>query len=83
MTDLTPLEKAQAKMTQMRADGWKPGKPRTPVQMMRDKPNSLRARINANCWQCVGESKKDVTECTVKSCPFWDVRPWQKSAADD
>jgi hypothetical protein len=41
----------------------------------------LRARINAHCVSCVydekipGSWKRQVTECTVTSCPIWDIRP--------
>lgn len=74
------LAAGREKMAEMRAAGWKPP---TPVEKYKANPTSLRARVNANCWLCVGESRQHVTDCTVVSCPFHDVRPWQKQAASD
>lgn len=50
---------------------------RTPTEKLQDKPTSLRASITAFCWLCVGESRKEVTNCTAKNCPLYKVRPWQ------
>jgi hypothetical protein len=43
---------------------------------------SLRKAINAKCKECIydplggtGTWKKQVVECTSKSCPLWPYRP--------
>lgn len=42
---------------------------------------SLRNRINDHCRQCIydpcspGSWRQQVTLCSVKSCPLYDVRP--------
>jgi len=30
------------------------------------------------CISCVGEIKKDITNCTAKKCPLYIYRPYQK-----
>ena len=50
----------------------------TPVEKALKYPKSLRAAINAYCWDCGGESRTEVTFCTVTNCPLYHLRPWQK-----
>jgi len=50
---------------------------RTPAEIALDQPKSLRAAINANCWNCVGESKQEVRLCVMRHCPFYNLRPWK------
>ena len=38
---------------------------------------SLRASIDAKCYDCSNYQKEEVRHCTVTSCPLWYVRPWQ------
>jgi len=61
---------------------------RTPLDRLADKPRSLRACIDAKCWDCMGagadpgtrrmirECPCDGTESTL--CPLWNVRPYQR-----
>jgi hypothetical protein len=41
---------------------------------------SLRRKIDQNCKNCIYDSacpgswRQQVSLCTVKSCPFWDIR---------
>jgi hypothetical protein len=41
---------------------------------------SLRKRINQNCKDCIYDSsapgswRQQVFLCSMKSCPFWDIR---------
>ena len=39
---------------------------------------TLRKRIKAKCLDCTGFQREEVTKCTTKVCPLWDVRPYQK-----
>jgi len=41
-------------------------------------PMSLRAAINAKCWDCVCFQRREVTLCVCDDCPLFHVRPWQK-----
>ena len=52
-------------------------KPKNPKEKALANPNSLRAAINHYCWDCSGESKKEVGKCRVTSCPLHKHRPWQ------
>lgn len=69
-------EKALEGLKRFRESGQKPVV-RTPTEKLKDTPTSLRASITAFCWLCVGESRKEVTNCTAKNCPLYNVRPWQ------
>lgn len=40
-------------------------------------PKSLRAAINAKCFDCCCDQYKEVTHCLVKECYLWPHRPWQ------
>ena len=57
------------------------------IDRLINKPG-LRARINANCVSCIyvqaapGSWRKQVTQCTVDSCPLFDIRPVSFSAKD-
>ncbi len=43
--------------------------------------HSLRKAVNAKCKDCIydnlcpGTWRQQVTLCTVKECPLWEVRP--------
>lgn len=56
---------------------------KTPREKLDSNPSSLRAAINCFCFECLGESRADVKACTVKKCPLWNVRPWQKNNESD
>ena len=58
-------------------------KAKTPLEKLQDKPTSLRQAITAFCWLCVGENRKDVTNCSATKCPLWNVRPYQKNSKED
>lgn len=76
MNELTPLQKAQAEMKRRREAGEEIIR-LTPREKMKQNPKSLRARINCNCWECAGETRVEITNCLIRMCPFWDVRPYQ------
>lgn len=42
---------------------------------------NLKAAVKAFCWDCMGESKKEVSLCASYSCPMWPHRPWQQQAS--
>lgn len=74
-SQLKPIEKAQYKRTLNAINGVKIDT--SPYGKLERNPNSLRARINAMCWQCSCEQRKEITLCQVKKCPLYDVRPYQ------
>ena len=45
---------------------------------------SLRAAVNDKCKQCIYDPKargywrKQVSDCTIRTCPLWNVRPQVK-----
>lgn len=39
---------------------------------------SKAAAIKAKCLDCSGCERREVTKCTVKRCPLWVVRPFQR-----
>ena len=50
---------------------------RTPAEKAKAYPKSLRAAINAKCWDCCGFQRKEVTLCEITDCSLWIHRPWQ------
>jgi hypothetical protein len=40
---------------------------------------SPRDAIKAFCFECNGEDRQAVAECTALACPLWAYRPWQRS----
>ena len=54
-------------------------KPETlnPIEKAKQNPNSLRAAINAKCYNCCCFQKAEVKFCTAIDCPLHSVRPWQ------
>lgn len=38
---------------------------------------SPRSAIKAQCLNCVGYTREDITHCTGYSCPLWAYRPYQ------
>lgn len=47
-----------------------------PLQRSKKNPNSLRAAINANCYDCNGKENWHVRTkfCNIFKCPFWHIR---------
>lgn len=78
------IQKAQAKVRELRENGWKPVY-KNPVEQAKANPNSAKAAIKAFCWICVGAdadpgAKFRVRDCAVGSkCPLFAHRPWQRS----
>lgn len=54
----------------------------SPIEKAKNNPKSLRAAINAKCWDCCVFNKKEVGLCVCKDCPLWNLRPWQKGSID-
>jgi hypothetical protein len=48
-----------------------------PIEKAKANPKSLRAAINAKCFDCVVEKYNAVTNCLSNDCPLWPLRPWQ------
>ena len=56
---------------------------RSPLVTAEKSPTSLRAAINAKCYDCEGQNHDPkwqwrVGNCTIPSCPLYNVRPYQK-----
>lgn len=59
------------------------------IEKQMSKPG-LRGRINAFCASCIydpgcggGSWRKQVTDCTAKTCPLYDVRPQESARSGD
>ena len=53
-----------------------------PLEKLRQNPTSLRAAINAKCWDCVGMDsdpapKWRIGNCHMSDCGLFAVRPYQ------
>ena len=75
---MTPLEKAQKVNRDRIARGEKIVL-KTWTEKVKDKPKSLRFRINAKCVDdcCLGQ-REEVRKCTCKNtCPLWEIRPYR------
>jgi hypothetical protein len=42
-----------------------------------------RAAMKIKCFDCSGNSKKNVSNCPITTCSLWHSRPWKKSSNDD
>jgi len=74
---MTPLEKANESRKLRIKKGLSPNK--TWIEKVKDKPKSLRFRINAKCVDdcCLGQ-REEVRMCTCKyTCPLWEIRPYR------
>lgn len=40
--------------------------------------SSMREAIKAKCLDCCAYQKEEIKGCTVKSCPLWNIRPYQE-----
>ena len=49
----------------------------SPILKALANPKSLRAAINAKCFECSGDQYREVTHCLANDCPLWPLRPWQ------
>jgi hypothetical protein len=56
---------------------------RTPLETLAHKPGSMRAGINAMCYDCQGGDHVDagwqwaVGNCQLLTCPMWNFRPYK------
>jgi len=55
---------------------------RTPGEILAEKPHSMRAAINAKCWDCVGGGEDagwqwSIGNCTDTECGLLNFRPYQ------
>lgn len=79
---LTPIQKANARMKELRDSGQLVIERLDPVESARRNPHSKQKAIRAHCWQCMGAgadpgTKQSVRDCGVKDCALWPHRPWQ------
>jgi len=55
-----------------------------PMEKLRQNPKSLRAAINAKCWDCVGMDSDPaprwrIGNCEMRDCGLYAVRPYQSN----
>lgn len=83
----TALDMAREKRRQMTEAGIKV-QIKNPLEKLADNPLSLRASINAKCYQCEGEDsdpgvKRRIGTCGIRDCGLWAVRPYQGMSAEE
>jgi hypothetical protein len=81
-TTLTPLQKAQLRMQELRAKGELHIERLDPVEKARRNPKSKTLAIKAHCWECMGagadpNTKQNIRDCGVTTCALHPHRPWQ------
>lgn len=59
----------------------------TPFDILARNPRSLRAAINAKCWDCIGAGadpapRRLIRECGCTTCPLYAVRPYQHQTSE-
>jgi len=74
--------RAAARLRDLREAGLAP-RPRNPLEIRAARPSSLRASINAMCWQCMGGEEgenhvKLIRNCAAPRCALFVVRPYQR-----
>lgn len=55
----------------------------TPAEKARANPKSMRAAVNAKCFECAGDQRSEVTKCELTGCSLHSMRPWQGKQTDD
>lgn len=81
---LEQLRRTKPERTMKLIDGIPPAYRGRAIRVLAGKLGN-KARIRANCEQCVGweDVSRAVGQCKVHACMFWDVRPYQKKAGED
>ena len=51
--------------------------PMTPDEKARANPKSMRAAINAKCWDCVCGQRLEIKLCPMTDCSLHGFRPYQ------
>lgn len=74
--ELTGLEKAQEILRKRREEGV-PLERLDPIEKARRNPQSLRAAINAKCWDCSCAQRVEIRRCPVTDCPLHHLRPYK------
>ena len=44
---------------------------------------SKASALKAKCLDCTNLDRKEITLCTVKSCPIWLYRPYQEKTEQE
>ncbi len=60
---------------------------KTPIEKAIDNPKSMRAAINAMCYDCIGQDadpdwRGSIRNCICNKCPLYILRPHQRSSLD-
>ena len=77
-----PLERARQRQAEMRQAGIVPQR-RNPIEKAHANPTSLRAAIDAKCFDCEGGDADPsiwwrIGNCVCPDCPLYPVRPHQR-----
>lgn len=81
ITVLSTIDKRRAALAKARAAKKESGAGLTrknTTEQWKENKTSLRLSINAKCFDCSNYQKEEVTNCSVRNCPLWLVRPFQK-----
>ena len=74
-------EEILKKMRAKRAENIRLGiKPPNPIEKAKQKPNSMRFAINAQCFDCMGQEsgwRNEVKNCPSKNCPLFGLLPFK------
>ena len=81
MSNESALEKARQRRRELKEQGEKLTK-KNPIEKWEENKTSLRACINANCFECVGGEhdpggRGRIRDCQIMNCKFHRVRPYQ------
>lgn len=57
--------------------------PLNPKEKWLKNKKSLRLSINAFCYECIGEKKDGIRNCTALDCPLYEVRPYRDKISED
>ena len=80
MSKNTPQKALQVYLSKLSAGEIQPLKP---DEKARQNPRSMRLAINAKCWDCTCQQKREVTRCVMVDCSLWKLRPWQNDEINE
>lgn len=50
---------------------------KNPAEKALANPKSMRAAINAKCYDCTGQQINEIRLCEMTDCPLYKFRPYQ------
>lgn len=81
MQDMNELRKLAQEAGDKRAAAGLP-RHKSPMEKAEEAPGSLRAAVNAMCYDCQGQGADPsyhwrIGNCEVTGCPLWSHRPYK------